>query len=58
MDFAVESRGRKFANTRGRIYQPYGASVRHCGWNRKAANPEIASDFAGVHHLTPFGLRL
>lgn len=55
MDFAVESRGRKLENSRCRRYQPYGASVRHCGCKRKAANPEISLDFTSVHELTPFG---
>ena len=54
MDFAVESRGRKLANSRCRKYQPYGASVRHCGCNRKDTNPEIAPDSTGVHGVTPF----
>lgn len=54
MDFAVESREETLANLQCRKYQPSGASVRHCGANGKATNPQIASDSPGVHGPTPF----
>lgn len=55
MDFAVESRGRKLANSRCRRYQPYGASVRHCGAIEKPQIQKSFWNFTGVHELTPLG---